>query len=165
MAYTASQQARLDAAKARLDNATAAWALAVDYWNTNFMSVKCYTDTKFDAVAAATWFTPNDSSCSQAKNCTVDDKRNCKDKIYFASTRGVQQARTAYPELLAAQQNYDTVIAQVNSEVQHDPAFILQQQQIQATAQVSTASAKQRYIFYAIAVVVIGVVIYLFRKQ
>lgn len=155
MPYTVSQQARLDAAKNRLDAAIKQWDGAQNLWNTLFVGEPCYTDTKYDAIAAATWFTPNDSSCSTKGDCKTADKNRCKNNIAQVRNR-IPEIKSAYTEYLAAKTNYDTVVAQVNKEVQNDPGFILEQQQIKANM--------KTIIFIGVAVIIVAGLVFIYFK-
>jgi len=64
MAYTKSQQDRIDAANKRNEAAKLAWQKWVKYWNDVFVGNKCYTDTKYDAIAGATWTVMMDKKVS-----------------------------------------------------------------------------------------------------
>lgn len=159
MPYTSAQQSKLDAAQKRNDAAKNAWATQVEFWNKNFVSIPCYTDTKYDAVAAATWFTPNDSSCSQGKGCTHKQKVDCKDAINTV-LNNIKYIRSAYTELGNAQKNYDTVFAEVTAEVQNDPDFISHQNEIIANA----AANKLKWIFWISVVVVVAIAAFVYFK-
>lgn len=159
MPFTSSQQARIDAAQQRNDAAKAQWLKWVSYWNVMFVNMACYKDTKHPVEAAATWFTPNDSSCSSGKGCTSDDKQNCKANIKDI-LNNIGSLRNAYIEFNAAQKNYDKVFAEVTEEAKNDPAFITQQNQIAANAN----AQKLKWVFGIVVVVVISFGVYAYFK-
>ena len=107
MAYTKEQ---LEDAEDRLATAKENWQESVTEWAA-FVNLLCYKDTKYDAVAGATWFTPNDSSCTQAGSCKHSDKKNCQDVIADIRANVIPSLRVNYAELGAAQTNYNTVLA------------------------------------------------------
>jgi len=106
MPYTQSQ---LEAAEDRLSTAKENWQDSVSEWN-EFVNLLCYTDTKHAAEAAATWFTPTDSSCTQSgSSCSHADKKNCQDVIADIRATVIPTLRANYTELQAAQASYDTI--------------------------------------------------------
>lgn len=159
MPYSSTQQAKLDVAQKRNDAAKTNWEGAKKFWQQHFIDLKCYSDTKWDAVAAATWFTPNDSSCTVKGSCTSSDKATCKSEIALVRDN-IASLRTTYTELGAAQANYDKVFAEVTAEAQNDPAFITAQNQIAASAQAN----KLKWVFGIVVVVVISFGIYAYFK-
>lgn len=152
-------QDKLDAAQQRNDAAKKDWQSAVDFWNTHFVNLKCYKDKKYDVVAAATWFTPNDSSCSEGTGCTHSDKVNCKSEIALVRNH-IGSIRNSYTELDAAQKNYDAVFSEVTNEAKNDPAFILQQNQIEANA----SANRLKWIFWIAVVVIVALAAFVWFK-
>lgn len=159
MPFNSTQQAKLDAAQARNDAAKKGWQGATDFWNLHFSGLKCYTDTKYDVVAGATWFTPNDSSCSQGKDCTHQDKVNCKAEIKLVRDN-LGNIRAAYAEFLAAQANYDKVFAEVTAEAANDPQLQLEQAEIAANA----SATRFKWIFWIAVVVIVGIAAFVYFK-
>lgn len=162
MAFTAAQQAKIDAAVKRNDIAKENWKNAVDWWNTHFVNLACYKDTKYDALAAATWFTPNDSSCTGfggGMNCTNSQKQTCKSEIALVISK-IGNIRADYTEYIAAQANYDKVFGEVSAEVKADPTLIAQLAGISAGA----LANKQKWIFAGIVIVVVGFLIFAYFK-
>lgn len=160
MPFTSQQQLKLDAAQKRNDAAKDAWKSATEFWNFNFIGLKCYTDVKYDVVAAATWFTPTDQSCStKGSECKTSDKQDCKNAIQFIRDN-MDMIRNAYAEFIAAQANYDKVFNEVTAEAAADPQLQLEQAEIVANA----AANRLKWIFGISVVVVIGIAAFVWFK-
>lgn len=162
MAYTAAQQAKIDAAQTLLDAAKTKWNSWVGYYDSHFIKFnQCYTGKWYDAYQAASWFNPTKGPCTGQGSCTLSD---CKDLVDYFNDYIIPNLRSAFAELQGAQTNFNTVLAAVIAEAAGDPSVIIQQQQIQAQAQVEAAAKKQKYIFYAIVAVVIGITVFVYFK-
>lgn len=159
MPFTSTQQAKLDAAQARNDAAKKGWQAATEFWNTHFVGLACYKDVKYDVVAAATWFTPNDSSCSQGTDCSHKDKVNCKAEIELVRNN-MGMIKAAYIEFGAAQANYDKVFGEVTAEAAADPQLQLEQAEIEANA----GANKLKWIFWISVVVVVAIAAFVYFK-
>lgn len=124
---------QLEAAQKRNDDAKKNWQNEVQYWTDKFINLECYKDEKHDVFAAATWFTPTDTSCTSAGECTTSDKRNCQQQIELIRGR-IGTLRGNYNEFLAAQANYDKVFVEVSAAAVADPEFILEAKKDEANA-------------------------------
>jgi len=157
MALTTAQQAKLDAANIRNEEAKKQWAAWINFWNINFVNLQCYTDVKYDVYAAAQWFTPTDVSCKNVSGgCT---KEYCKSQVDLIRNN-MGTLRNAYTEFNSAQANYDKVLSEIKSEVQSDPEIIKDLAEIEASAQ----AIRLKWIFGIVIVVILGIVIFVYFK-
>ena len=166
MGYTAQQQGRLDAALKRLQTAQSSYAGNVTRYNDWTSSIAgCYKDPFGTASEASTWYTPQNGPCRELKSqCKGTSYQNCKDVIQKLQDDIIPALRSAYAELNTAQANYTKVLDEVAKEVVSDPDFISQQNQIKSDAEANAASTTQKYIFWTVAFVVVGGIIFAWIK-
>lgn len=159
MPFTSAQQAKIDAAQQRNDKAKAAWQDWIQFWNTHFVNLSCYKDTKWDIYQAVSWFTPNDSSCTKEGSCSSDGKQLCKSEIAYV-IQNIGNIRSAHTELLAAQANYNTVITQVDQEVNADPETKLNL----AKAAAEAKAIRLKWVFAIVVVIIIAAAAFVWFK-
>lgn len=167
MAYTKSQQTRLDAAQQRLDTAKDSYAEAVRQFNNNAANViPCYTEETFYGVASAetgAW-NPNRTKCTREGACNNASKNQCQNFVDQLNSTFIPALRNWYLERNDAQTNYDKVFDEIAAEIKADPDFIHTQTGIQAEAAASAQYKKYMYIFLAIGVIVIAFLIFAWWK-
>lgn len=157
MAYTALQQAKIDAAQTRLNTAKSTYSTWVSSYNDWVASIQtCYKDQIQDAAQAATWYNLTKGPCTnQGQNCTQASVQNCKNVVDKLNNETIPSLRAAYTELNAAQSNFDKVLNEIATEVQNDPSVIADIQntntQIEADAKVRTT----RIIIIGIVIIII----------
>lgn len=158
MAFTAAQQAKIDAAQKRLDKAKLDYQSWVTTYSNQIAKIQpCYNNVLEGAAAASTWFNPTTGPCKAAGACKVSE---CKDDVDIVNNTIIPQLRPAYNEQIAAQQNFDKVLAEVNAEVNADPNTKIEIAEALAAAQ----ALRQKWIFGTVAVLIIGTGIFIWWK-
>lgn len=158
MGYTAEQKGRIDAATQRLETAKSAYAGNVNRYNEWVASVQpCYQDPIESASAASTWYNPTVKCKPRITGCHPE---NCKSTIDLLNGNVIPALRAAYQELNGAQSNYDKVLQEISNEVVNDPTFIADLKDKEEETKVR----RQKYIFWTIATVVIGGLIFSWFK-
>lgn len=160
MAYSVEQQAKIDAAQARLNTAKASYSSNVERYNDWTSSIQgCYKDTFSDAAAASTWYNPQKGPCKSAGSC---DLSNCKNVIDKLNAEIIPTLRSAYSELNAAQLNYDRVLSEVGPEVENDPEVENNPVVISPNSNAADTQVKnQKWIFFGIVALTIIVVLFI----
>lgn len=162
MAYTAAQQAKIDAAQKLLDAAKAKWNSWVSFYDAHFIKFnQCYKGKWYDAYQAASWFNPTKGPCTGQGTCKLGD---CKDLVDYFNDYIIPNLRSALPELNAAQANFDKVLVEVTAEASSDPSNAAAIAAAAAAAAAEGAVKRQKYIFYGIAIVVIGILVFVYFK-
>lgn len=168
MAYTAAQQAKIDQAQGRLNNAKAAYQGNVTSYSNWVISIQgCYKDTIPDASAASTWFNAlNTAPCTtKGKDCKQSDVANCKaviEKTLNAST--IPNLKATYNEQVAAQANFDKVLSEVAQESASDPQNQAIHDAAVASANEAENTKQTSYWFWGAVVVVAGFLIFAYFK-
>lgn len=153
MAFTPEQQAKIDTAQARLTNAKSAYQQKTNAYNDAVSAVQKYYSKPIEpSTSAATWYNPVTNSCNFGIH-SID----CHNKINSLNDTIIPELRAALIEQNAAQSNYDIVLSSVIAEATGDPTN-------KQNTIVQAASAKQKWIFAAIVVIVIGALIFSYFK-
>lgn len=177
MAYTKEQQDQIDAATKKVNNAQTALTNAQN-------TVASYYKIMGDKFAAGS-LSPND--CYNNKPASLDaqlgygqmDQNSCKGILGWATCGGcppavidfnaaysnwkntistvLTPAQTAYNQ---AKKDLSDLLASLKQEVQNDPAYLLQLQQLALQAKLAT----KKYWFWGIVIVVIGIAVFLFFR-
>lgn len=169
MAYTTAQQARLDAAQAKVNQTKPIYDSNAERYNSWTSTIHCYGGTFPSLEEARTGTYADVNTCtSSGKSCKQSDQRECKNLVG-------QLNSDVIPGLIAAYSNYHNaiteqlaVIAAVGSEASADPATIAGTAAAAATAAAQPSATatitKQKYIFWAIVIVVVGFLVFAYFK-
>lgn len=132
---------KLDAAQKQLDAAKASYQGYVTSYNNYGANITpCFDKDKtwYDASQASTWFNPDKSNCVgsvlKPQGCSNSDKNECQAFVDTLNQSIIPGLRAAYAQQTAAQANYDKVFDEVAAEAAADPAFILDQLEVEANA-------------------------------
>lgn len=151
--YTAAQQAKIDAAQKRLDNAKSSYSTNVTRYNDWVASIQgCYKDQIQNAGNASTWYNPTIGPCTAAGSCSLS---NCKNGVNKLNDDVIPALRAAYTELNSAQSNFDKVLNEITTEVQNDPAITIGVQTAGAQIEADAKVRRTRIIIIGIVVIVI----------
>lgn len=181
MAYTKSQQDRIDAATLKVTNAKTNYDNSLE----ELSKRDTIAHNSFDSVMLCSGFkgetksfsTLNPAGCafcvSNCSNCGGpggDQVSTCKSRVAtfnidYNNLNSYQSEVDGYLRVWnSAKTELDGVIASVIQESGGDPTNIAELERIKAEALAEASARKYRYIFYSIAVIVIGVGIYLIMK-